>query len=1230
MKRFLMNLTAVVIFLTLAAPGGARAQSFFGGDDPMLVLPEVLTIIDSSGSMIWGLYPGFAPCIDDDGDFYVDGVDFHSNDDGKLHVVAQYYGGTYYYFPCDVYQCVTGGRICKNFYGYYCHDYGTTPWSRGDGLTCFRNRIESAKEILTGSYLDGNHTCSNQDTNGILDLYSDLIRFGYSSFDNDEHRTSWDYGDDLGTHQRMGIKDRCPCDGIPNSGPDCSCVTDGRLIDLVDPAEPDNIIGNNARAQSEVCQMTADMGTPLAPALYDARYYYSHWQEEVDYDDPLNACRPRFVLLMSDGEENSGSGSATYHWGHDQAAALCAAGIPVFVVGYGDAGLAGNLNSIANAGTGPACASMPLNAFMADNPADLYVAFQAIMNAILSGSASRTVVSSSPSQLSQEDAYVYSSHFEAGITDLGWRGHVVRTKVTDIDRDGIPEWHYGTQIDFADVLHDQSPANRDIYTVVNDPRSQDPVFDYPDHMPRPVDATDPDVGLYPFEAGKHASDPAMCLSDTEGLGNDALSDLIKNYVRGVSGAYPLGGIPLLDGHPTLGDVFHSNQVAVPPPTVMAPDYKYEQYFLNNRDRNTMLFVGANDGMLHAFVGEDSHGGGRDGQEAWAFIPNNLLAKIQKVRWGHEFFVDGSPIIRDVFFDDFPMTDTTGAPILDGSNHPILGAYRTVLISGERGGGSAYFALDVTDPDNPQYLWEYRTDVDVHTDYEDPDVQCKPSRLQTWAKPIVGRVWLKNKHAGEGTPPELLFVSRSVAIFPGGYLPPQSLTNVTSCIDFVEMLASAASLHVVDVETGKLLRRFIFSNAITQAYLDKVKEFHDLQDAGSTANWDGIFEDPNYNMPDGWGWGNDKPPKKPGWFCREFRENIQNDVQFPAELQANCDITDNEERYQMQCCWQGGTPVDPKTCNPNSVGGCFYSYTKWKGIDGALQIKLKGVECKDLPISKSGKFRLSIGEDFRLETSAASPVAYNQALGEYITRVFASTTVGKIWRINMNSAEYDRDKPEGEMVYLFSDPDTGKDHDWDVGRDAGGDPLPWYNTGVNRPIMVQPSQAMNYKRNLVLFFGTGVMDDLTYHATQDRFYAVEETRTLTADGFYDPDPEGKLFCNESLYGATCAGSGNPLDLATAERLFGKPLVVGGKVLFSTYTPDSDLCKPGTGVTYGMDFDNFQENGLISDPPTEGPPHPIDIVWTAAGPKAVTGKPGDEHSVDFNIVVGAQVMHWGKVL
>jgi len=165
---------------------------------------------------------------------------------------------------------------------------------------------------------------------------------------------------------------------------------------------------------------------------------------------------------------------------------------------------------------------------------------------------------------------------------------------------------------------------------------------------------------------------------------------------------------------------------------------------------------------------------------------------------------------------------------------------------------------------------------------------------------------------------------------------------------------------------------------------------------------------------------------------------------------------------------------------------------------------------------------------------------------------------------------------------------------------------------------------------VLFFGTGVMDDLTYHATQDRFYATEETRTLTADGFYDPDPVGKLFCNEELYGADCVGSGNPLDLATAERLFGKPLVVGGKVLFSTYTPDSDLCEPGVGATYGYSFDNFHDGDFLSDPPTIGPPPPVEVVWTAAGAKAVTGEPDKRRTVDFNIVVGAQVMHWGKVL
>jgi type IV pilus assembly protein PilY1 len=95
----------------------------------------------------------------------------------------------------------------------------------------------------------------------------------------------------------------------------------------------------------------------------------------------------------------------------------------------------------------------------------------------------------------------------------------------------------------------------------------------------------------------------------------------------------------------------------------------------------MIYVGANDGMLHAFDSDT-------GQEDWAFIPEKNRSKLPEltVEDCHKYFVDLTTYVTDVW---------------DGSK------WLTMLIGGNRLGGEEYFALDVTDPAHDQFntLWD---------------------------------------------------------------------------------------------------------------------------------------------------------------------------------------------------------------------------------------------------------------------------------------------------------------------------------------------------------------------------------------------------------------------------------------------------------------------------------------------------------------------------------------------
>jgi len=162
----------------------------------------------------------------------------------------------------------------------------------------------------------------------------------------------------------------------------------------------------------------------------------------------------------------------------------------------------------------------------------------------------------------------------------------------------------------------------------------------------------------------------------------------------------------------LGDINHSSPLALGPPTGMdsVMGSGYETFKAAYADRPKVVFAGANDGMLHCFAADTL-------EELWAFIPNNLLWKLKKMRivdpdcgeyLSHEYFVDGTPAIQDVYFG---------------------GAWHTVLVCGQAAGWGrnnkcCYFCLDITNVLDPQPLWEFTDELTMG---------------ETWSVPAIGKV-----------------------------------------------------------------------------------------------------------------------------------------------------------------------------------------------------------------------------------------------------------------------------------------------------------------------------------------------------------------------------------------------------------------------------------------------------------------------------------------------------------
>lgn len=181
---------------------------------------------------------------------------------------------------------------------------------------------------------------------------------------------------------------------------------------------------------------------------------------------------------------------------------------------------------------------------------------------------------------------------------------------------------------------------------------------------------------------------------------------LVNFLRGQTGkeGFTEGDDNKLfrDRASSLGDIVYSAPVFVKAPFGGYDDPGYATFKSNQASRIPMVYVGANDGMLHAF-----HAGGASdlnaGNEAWAFIPTFSLPKLYKLAsegYSNDYvaFIDGTPVVNDICASD------CAAPTPPAASTAV---WKTILVSGLRNGGKGYFALDVTDPAVPKALWEFK-------------------------------------------------------------------------------------------------------------------------------------------------------------------------------------------------------------------------------------------------------------------------------------------------------------------------------------------------------------------------------------------------------------------------------------------------------------------------------------------------------------------------------------------
>ena len=194
---------------------------------------------------------------------------------------------------------------------------------------------------------------------------------------------------------------------------------------------------------------------------------------------------------------------------------------------------------------------------------------------------------------------------------------------------------------------------------------------------------------------KPSNEMAFIPSDfglTGAAGEPSVEDVIR-WARGQDILDDNSDGEIIDARNVMGDPLHSQPAAV----VYGGDVD---------DPEVVVYTATNDGYFHAIDGET-------GVELWSFIPKQFLPDLPELMLNGDstykhYGIDGDivPVVADL--------DNNG--IINGDDF-------VYVIFGLRRGGTEFYALDVTDKDNPELMW----------------TASYPEFGQSWSKPVVARV-----------------------------------------------------------------------------------------------------------------------------------------------------------------------------------------------------------------------------------------------------------------------------------------------------------------------------------------------------------------------------------------------------------------------------------------------------------------------------------------------------------
>jgi len=412
-------------------------------------------------------------------------------------------------------------------------------------------------------------------------------------------------------------------------------------------------------------------GTQLDRAMQEAQSYFNGSNSPIDASA---SCQKNFLIVISDGQ-----------WWGSQAEniaknMLATKGIQTLVIGFHATGSQANYIKLAKAG-----GTYPESPLFSNNWQQLYETMSAYIRQAISSRLTFSAPVVMPN-ISSGD-HIFQSTFEYK-NDHQWKGQLAKFALTATGDVGAQKWEAGA------LLDQKSESSRQIWTVAN--------------------SFGVNHSLNNFKTF-YAADLGRAFSENSGTNPTTVqTNKLINFVRGLDAYDEDADNNSTEKRWKLGDIYNSRLIVVGSPKARTTDkssksdtvayYRYSNGYDNFKKGNTcggscltrkeVVYVGANDGMLHAF---DS----TTGEELWAFIPPTMLQDLDKMvsvkanKSISIYGVDGSPIAKDIFYDN---------------------KWRTVLFSGMGKGGKGYFALDITNPTSPTFLFAFENKASMDLIY----------------------------------------------------------------------------------------------------------------------------------------------------------------------------------------------------------------------------------------------------------------------------------------------------------------------------------------------------------------------------------------------------------------------------------------------------------------------------------------------------------------------------------